>query len=107
MKNISTCQTNTKGLSFSRWLRCQQTRNDPVGDLAADVCYDPTWPRGRKLETFLKHLEQKDACFGATDALQRAWREFEGSKKPRRVYVKGVDGHGREKMYHMFPSAGR
>lgn len=62
---------------FSRWLLKQKDRNDPVGDLAVDADYDNDWPhKAESFWKFLDYLRGCNACQGAIDALERAWKEF-------------------------------
>jgi uncharacterized protein YozE (UPF0346 family) len=63
---------------FKAWLRHQQHRRDPVGDLARDAHHDHEWPRGSaRLRTLHDHLDEMNACAAAHDALDRAWLEWD------------------------------
>ncbi|NJC44494.1 UNVERIFIED_ORG: uncharacterized protein YozE (UPF0346 family) [Xanthomonas campestris] len=72
-------QKHTQG-RFYRWLLLQKDRDDPVGDLAADVHRDSTFPMAsRSLRKIRSHLSSRGACDEALQALEEAWSEF-GSK---------------------------
>ena len=52
--------------AFTDWLLQQVDRNDPVGDLAADVTRDPDWPgSSRSLSRLLVYL--RSICEPFTD----------------------------------------
>jgi uncharacterized protein YozE (UPF0346 family) len=62
--------------TFTAWLMKQKKRQDPVGDLARDVDADSTWPADATLAELYDHLEMRQACNGAFEALKRAWHEW-------------------------------
>ena len=63
---------------FRTWLRKQQQRDDPVGDLARDMHRAHAWPsRANTLPTLTRHLRRMGACHGACEALQRAFTEWQ------------------------------
>jgi len=64
-------------VSFTRWLKRQHKRDDPIGDLSKDARHDPDWPQARKLKSFLIYLTERGACRNAKLALQKAWAEYE------------------------------
>jgi hypothetical protein len=69
-------------LTFTRFLRRQRRREDPVGDLARDWIADVGRgkPRGAyKLPALLRYLEDRNACQGALDAAEHAWREWQAT----------------------------
>jgi hypothetical protein len=63
-------------MTFSRWLKNQAGRDDPVGDLARDALRDKDFPKGASLKGVLRHLLLHNACDGALRALDRAYKEF-------------------------------
>lgn len=64
--------------AFYRWLRKQQDRRDPVGDLARDAISDPDFPKTADYERAESYLSACWACDGAFKALRRAFAEFHG-----------------------------
>jgi hypothetical protein len=64
-------------MSFTRWLRKQWRRDDPVGDLSRDVRVDHWGRKARTLSGWERHLESHHACDGALLALRRAWCEWQ------------------------------
>jgi uncharacterized protein YozE (UPF0346 family) len=64
-------------MTFRAWLREQQHRDDPVGDLARVADQDNRFPRrNAKLRKLVRHLEEQEAVPGAKEALHRAWGEW-------------------------------
>jgi hypothetical protein len=63
-------------VGFSRWLRRQRDRDDPVGDLAADFCSDRTARGIRTPGELLRHMARSGACHEARLALRDAAREY-------------------------------
>jgi uncharacterized protein YozE (UPF0346 family) len=62
---------------FHLWLEGQKGRNDPVGDLAADIWSDRKFPVvATSLAEIQRHLERHRAAPEAIKALKRAWSEF-------------------------------
>ena len=64
----------TKG--FIVWLRAQDKRDDPVGDLARDFKADGRARGIRTLAALTEHLLRCDACEGALDSLVQAGAEW-------------------------------
>jgi hypothetical protein len=62
--------------SFTGWLKQQDKRRDPVGDLARDVKVDREWPRASTLRGFQSYFDRISASDGAKEALKRAWLEW-------------------------------
>lgn len=65
---------------FHRWLDGQRDRNDPVGDLAADILRDVGFPIGLATR---KELEDHLGRYGShiTKVFRQAWREFNGAER--------------------------
>ena len=62
---------------FTSWLEGQAHRDDPVGDLARDVCTDETWPKmPGTIDLFRRHLITKGSSPEARQTLGLAWTEF-------------------------------
>lgn len=65
-------------LSLYEFMLKQVDRDDPVGDLAADMSRDKTVPKGsNKLGDWLGHLTLKRACREAKATLIDAFVEYE------------------------------
>lgn len=62
--------------SFRSWLKKQRSRNDRVGDLSRDSIQDSDLPRIRTEKSWLKYLNDMNACNGALDAVVQAWKEY-------------------------------
>ena len=71
----------TTARSFGAWLKKQDRRADPVGDLAADFLWDCR-SRGVKPSSFFsasdvcRAMQNTQACVEAFEALGEAEREF-------------------------------
>ena len=62
---------------FTIWLRAQEDRDDPIGDLARDAGTDEGWPKGPgTIAIFRRHLVRKGASHPARNTLGVAWTEF-------------------------------
>ena len=62
---------------FYRWLQRQLDRDDPIGDLAADVKRDTSFPISTgSLRAIRAHLNSRRTCEEALQALEEAWVEF-------------------------------
>lgn len=66
-------------MSFRQWLRQQEKRDDPVGDLANDAKYDKRSAPRDTLPAWTRHLERANACGEAMQALRNAWDEYKCS----------------------------
>jgi hypothetical protein len=64
--------------SFRRWLLHQQSRRDPVGDLARDTAQDVRdgFRRWDSVVALRGRMKKLGACDGALEALARAQREW-------------------------------
>lgn len=64
-------------MTFFKWLKEQTRRSDMVGDVARDAVADPHH-KGNMLRWWMEHITtEHDACAGAIDALETAWREYQ------------------------------
>jgi len=63
--------------NFYTWLRKQQKRDDPIGDLARDAMRDTKFPR--ELCEVRVYLRSAGACEGALTAFNNARKEFLGT----------------------------
>ncbi|WP_434046809.1 YozE family protein [Sorangium cellulosum] len=71
---------------FLKWLARQDHRDDPIGDLAADVKRDKRFPVTTTSRDMLnEHLRSRGACAEALVALDEAVKEFEGREGPVRT----------------------
>ena len=69
-------------MTFTKWLRGQVGRDDPVGDLAGDAEQDSGWPaKGQTLTFYHRYLEAHGACPDALRALALAWEEYLGARR--------------------------
>lgn len=69
---------------FYRWLKRQQDREDPIGDLAGDVGRDDAYPQATdSIKVIRTHLMQKHAVPEALQALEEAWGEFKTNNQNR------------------------
>lgn len=71
--------------SFGSWLKAQQHRDDPIGDLAQDFLADikrteHPWPSHWSVTTLRHRLEFQCACDGAFEALDQAVAEWKASR---------------------------
>ena len=67
-------------IAFRRWLKQQEGRNDPVGDLAGDVARDHGLIRANQsLNELYSWLRINGACQGALQSLIEAYREWQTS----------------------------
>lgn len=75
-------------MEFKSWLKRQANRNDMVGDLARDARDDSGFLQDGSLEEYRTYLETKDACDGAKEALNEAYKEYQNTNGfPNRVRV--------------------
>ena len=65
--------------TFTRWLRAQSHREDPVGDLARDLLADPVGPDHEHVTTVLDYVATVGGS-GATDAGRAAVLEWEATR---------------------------
>lgn len=73
------CYREDDGMSFRQWLRQQEKRDDPVGDLANDAKQDKRAVPRNTLPAWTRHLERANACGEAVQALRNAWDEYKCS----------------------------
>lgn len=65
-------------ITFFRWLKFQQKRNDIIGDLALDIFRDKKTQElpSKSLNALRLHLEYSGATPMAFRALDEAWMEY-------------------------------
>lgn len=68
-------------ISFTNWLKRHVNRNSPLGDLAADMINDPTWPSHDSMEDYRSYLWRRGAIPEAVLALERAWKSYKAYLK--------------------------
>ena len=78
---IKNNKKDTKTMTFTQWLRKQQKRKSPLGDLARDAISDSSWPNASDLETYNDHLLSMSACSNALAALKKAWKTYKNFLK--------------------------
>lgn len=72
------------GIGFTRWLRLQRDRQDPVGQLGRFVADDPCWVASKYRSVAIYHLrEQHGEGEEMVGVVMQAWREFREFKKAR------------------------
>ena len=70
--------------AFYSWLEKQQSREDPIGDLARDVKRDLRFPIAQSdIQRLHCHLTHSKACNEAHCALDEAFQEFSSPKNKR------------------------
>lgn len=67
-------------MTFWQWLQKQSRRRDPIGDLARDVKSDREWHKPQTFKAWRAHLIDCNACDGALQALDDAWREYDAAR---------------------------
>lgn len=70
-----------KTITFKKWLKLQEHRDDPVGDLAGDAARDKRRTPGNTLGSWRWHLKYANAHPEALKALEKAWEEYEIEKQ--------------------------
>jgi hypothetical protein len=70
-------------MTFTRWIRKQWRRDDPVEDLARDVRADRCGRKARTLAGWQRHLEAHNACYGVLLALDQAFAEWKKEVRTR------------------------
>lgn len=65
-----------KDINFIQWLKKQDKRKDPVGDLAGDIKADRDFPNCNNCRDLRQYLVSVNACDGAMKALDKAYIEF-------------------------------
>lgn len=64
-------------MNFRRWLRKQEGRNDPIGDLAGDAKQCPPRTQADDVTDWREHLCRNGACREALQTLEEAWKEYQ------------------------------
>ena len=70
-------------MTFTRWLKKQKDRKDPVGDLAIDFLEDHERPKVTDLSALHEHLATERAESNAHRALDTAWKEWSDAELER------------------------
>jgi len=71
-----------KRLTFYSYLKKQKNRNDPIGDLAADVLADKSFPKDVSSKTdLLEYLNNAGACYGALAAAKEVFSDYQAAAK--------------------------
>ena len=66
-------------MTFNEWLKKQNERDDPIGDLARDAGLDPDWPDDDTSKAeFENYIEARASMW--TDTFRAAWREYVESR---------------------------
>ena len=63
--------------TFRNFLSTKRYEKSTIGDLARDVKHDPFYPKEDDFDIWYRHLTKNDACNGAIEALEKAWKEYE------------------------------
>ena len=63
-------------MSFLQWLAKFDEHQDPLGDFARDALTDPAAALIDTRQGWLLHLDSRNACDGALDAFERAWKRY-------------------------------
>ena len=68
--------------SFYTWMKQFKHDDNPIGDLARDMCCDKDFPRHSVCHKHIKdYLEARNACWGALDAFEEAFEKYKLFKK--------------------------
>ena len=68
---------------FVRWLKEKHLGKDtPIGDLAADVAAETSFPVFAEHSVIKQYLEYMNACDGVMDAFETAWKEYAATAQP-------------------------
>ncbi|MGL5828949.1 MAG: YozE family protein [Angustibacter sp.] len=66
---------------FTEWLRRQKKKDSPLGDFAADSCYDMNWPTTAKtLDEFQIYFNKTGKWHTVEDLLVEAWQKFTATR---------------------------
>ena len=68
-------------MKFSEWLKQFSGQQNAIGDLARDVLRDRTAPALNGRQEWRLHLDSRNACDGALDAFERAWKRYAAEVK--------------------------
>lgn len=68
-------------MKFSEWLKRFIGQQSAIGDLARDVLRDRTAPALNSRQEWRLHLDSRNACDGALDAFELAWKRYAAEVK--------------------------
>ena len=68
-------------MKFSEWLKQFIGQQSAIGDLARDVLRDRTAPALNSRQEWRLHLDSRNACDGALDAFELAWKRYAAEVK--------------------------
>ena len=68
-------------MKFSEWLKQFAGQQNAVGDLARDVLRDRTAPALNSRQDWRLHLDSRNACDGALDVFELAWKRYAAEVK--------------------------
>ena len=68
-------------MKFSEWLKQFIGQQSAIGDLARDVLRDRTAPALSSRQEWRLHLDSRNACDGALDAFELAWKRYAAEVK--------------------------
>ena len=68
-------------MKFSEWLKQFSGQQNAIGDLARDVLRDRTAPALNSRQDWRLHLNDRNACDGALDAFELAWKRYAAEVK--------------------------
>lgn len=81
---------------FHRYLKRQIGRDDPIGDLAADVQHDPTFPSiTQSHQRLSEYLQSRAGSEIVILAFDEAWNEFQSRQRRR-------EGLSRSRRFEIF-----
>ncbi|WP_126247840.1 glyoxalase superfamily protein [Chitinophaga rhizosphaerae] len=63
-------------IGFNDWLKRHKNRNSPLGDLSRAMLRNNSWPNFDTLEEYGQFLPSLRLPYGATVALERAWKRY-------------------------------
>ena len=68
-------------MKFNQWLKQFAGQQNAIGDLARDALQDRTAPVLNSRQDWRLHLDSRNACDGALDAFERAWKRYAAEVK--------------------------
>lgn len=68
-------------MKFVTWLKKQEHRDDPIGDLATDTLSCSDRPDFESFSEWSNYLTRRGACREAKIALSDAWKEYQESSR--------------------------
>ena len=68
-------------MKFSEWLKQFSGQQNSIGDFARDVLRDRTAPALNSRQEWRLHLDSRNACDGALDAFELAWKRYAAEVK--------------------------